>query len=70
MKNVFTAMAVMAAVYMDVFREHQYREFVKAVGTPPSRRHHEPGAYGKGLRKSFTAKNLARRANGQKMVAA
>lgn len=67
MKNPFIAAAVLFAAFAAASRENAYRDFIADGGKP--RRHHEPGAYGAGLRKSFTAKNLARRANGEPMVA-
>lgn len=61
------AMALVAAMLKAAYAENAIFDFYKAGGKP--RRQHVAGAYGRGLRRSFTQKNLARRANGKKMVA-
>lgn len=69
--NIFVQMAVMAAVFQAAVRDNAMFDWMRA-GNAPHRRmgRGRPGAYGKGLRKAITQKNLARRANGERMVAA
>jgi hypothetical protein len=68
-RNPFVAMALMAAVFSQALAEDRYRDFLKRGGKPRRSGRGEPGGYGKGLRKAITAKNLARRANGERMLA-
>lgn len=69
-RNPFIAMAVMVATFAAAYRENAMHDFYTAGGKPRRSGRGEAGGYGKGLRKQFAAKNLARRANGKKMVAA
>lgn len=68
-KNIFVAMATMTAVFMAAMRENAMIDFERKGGSFRRNGRGAPGAYGKGLRNQITRKNLARRANGQKMVA-